>query len=214
MGLFVVPLIVLGRGETTRRPNIPGNIPGYAGANSRFGLLREFAAKGLIRLTVFAAKRRLGAENRRNTRFRREEPGILSPPAEHTAVKSARALEQGAVADDGERRGAARAAFEREFPSGSPGAAFENSGEGELVRGLPKYLAHSGREVIQQHHRQCPPFDDGLALGVERSLQESGLAGLDYAAVQEEAPIAVLCETGQPIEFGDRQSRSGKRFDE
>jgi hypothetical protein len=40
-----------------------------AGANSRFALLRELAGKGLIRLTVCAAKPRRHGENRRISRF-------------------------------------------------------------------------------------------------------------------------------------------------
>ena len=44
-------------------------IPGWAGANSRFALVRDFAGKGLICLTVFSAKQRLREQNRRNSRF-------------------------------------------------------------------------------------------------------------------------------------------------
>jgi hypothetical protein len=39
------------------------------GSNSRFGLLREFAGKGLIWLVVFTAKRRFGGEIGENSRF-------------------------------------------------------------------------------------------------------------------------------------------------
>jgi hypothetical protein len=60
-------LLVLGRRAQMRRPENPlgiipvsaSLIPGCAGLNSRFALLREFTPKGLIRLTVFAAQRRL-----------------------------------------------------------------------------------------------------------------------------------------------------------
>jgi hypothetical protein len=43
-------------------PTIPGSadlIPDWAGENSRFARLREFAGKPLNCLTIFAAKRRL-----------------------------------------------------------------------------------------------------------------------------------------------------------
>src|SRR5882762_7844560 len=59
---------------------IPGSasfIPGWVGANSRFALLREFARKGLFYLTIIPDERLLSEENRRNSRFRREKPGIL-----------------------------------------------------------------------------------------------------------------------------------------
>jgi hypothetical protein len=51
---------------------VPGSetlISGWAGANSRFAALREFAGKGLICFTVCAAQWWLRGENRRNSRF-------------------------------------------------------------------------------------------------------------------------------------------------
>src|SRR5260370_5212221 len=51
--------------------------PRLCGANSRFGPLREFVYNMLIYLTIFAARGRLHGENRQNSRFRREKPGIL-----------------------------------------------------------------------------------------------------------------------------------------
>ena len=50
---------------------IPGSgslIPGWVGANSRLALLREFARKGLIYLTIIPAKQLLPEGNRRNSR--------------------------------------------------------------------------------------------------------------------------------------------------
>jgi hypothetical protein len=44
-------------------------IPGWVGANSRLALLREFARKGVIYLTIFPAKRPLSEESRRNSRL-------------------------------------------------------------------------------------------------------------------------------------------------
>ena len=44
-------------------------IPGWVGANSRLSLLREFARKGVIYLTIFPAKRPLSEESRRNSRL-------------------------------------------------------------------------------------------------------------------------------------------------
>src|ERR1700736_3891729 len=51
---------------------VPGSetlISGWAGANSRFAALREFAGKGLICFTVCAAQWWLCGENRQNSRF-------------------------------------------------------------------------------------------------------------------------------------------------
>jgi hypothetical protein len=45
-------------------------------ANSRFALLGEFAGKALIHLTVFAAKPWFSVADRRNSRLRRDKPGI------------------------------------------------------------------------------------------------------------------------------------------
>jgi hypothetical protein len=56
----------------TAIPVIPGSadlIPDYAVINSRLALLREFARKHLIRLTLCAAKWRLPRQNRRNSRL-------------------------------------------------------------------------------------------------------------------------------------------------
>src|SRR5713226_6661261 len=64
---------------------IPGSaslLPGWVGANSRFALLREFARKGLFYLPIIPDERLLSKENRRNSRFRREKPGILPASAE------------------------------------------------------------------------------------------------------------------------------------
>jgi hypothetical protein len=49
-------------------------------------LLREFAGKGLICLTVFAPKRRLPGENQQNSRFLRGKPGIF--PRRHGPWRS------------------------------------------------------------------------------------------------------------------------------
>ncbi len=64
---------------------IPGSanlIPGCTGVNSRFAVLREFAGKGLICLTVFTAKRRLSGENRRNSRLGGKNLEFCPRPAE------------------------------------------------------------------------------------------------------------------------------------
>ena len=76
MGLFLLLFwcsAVMGRcGTRTSLAIIRGSassIPDWAGANSRFALVREFVGKSLICLTVFSTKRRLREQNRRNSRF-------------------------------------------------------------------------------------------------------------------------------------------------
>jgi hypothetical protein len=52
---------------------IPGStslLPGWAGANSRLALLREFARKGLICPTIFSEKQLLSEGSRRNSGIR------------------------------------------------------------------------------------------------------------------------------------------------
>ena len=76
MGLFLLLFwcsAVMGRcGTRTSLAIIRGSassIPDWAGANSRFALVREFVGKSLICLTVISTKRRLREQNRRNSRF-------------------------------------------------------------------------------------------------------------------------------------------------
>ena len=123
-------------------------------------------------------------------------------------------LEQGAVADGRERWGAARSPLDRDFPSGRPAPAFKDSGEREFHSALAEDIPHAGREAIQQRHRQCAPLDDRLAQRIKGPLQQGGVSRLNGSAIYEETAIAVLGETGQPIEFGAPQSRRGKRLDE
>jgi hypothetical protein len=78
MGLFLLLLwcsAVIGDllGDNSRFGVFNSRLPG---ANSRLAPFRELAVKALIYLTVFAAKTAVIGENRKNSRYSREKPGI------------------------------------------------------------------------------------------------------------------------------------------
>jgi len=76
MGLLLVFFWALGSvwrsGARNGFPVIPGSadlIPDWAGANSRFGVIRELAGKELNYLVIFAAKRRFIGNSGENSRY-------------------------------------------------------------------------------------------------------------------------------------------------
>src|SRR6266851_7640775 len=98
-------------------------------------------------------------------------------------------LEQGAVADDGEGRTAVPPAFECDFPSSRPAAALQQLGERKLAGASAQAFAHKDGKMIEQGHRQRPPFDDGLAQRVERAMQEARVARFDNATIEEQTAV-------------------------
>jgi hypothetical protein len=83
MGLLLILFwraAVVGRRES---PNILPDNSRFGAFISRFGRLNswfeplwEFSCKGLVYLTILTQKQQLSGENRQNSRFNREKPGI------------------------------------------------------------------------------------------------------------------------------------------
>src|SRR5215472_10796941 len=123
-------------------------------------------------------------------------------------------LEQSPVAENGDRRAAVGAAFERDVPSRSPAAAFEHAGERKFLRALAEALAHRGRQAIEQRYRQRPPFDDRFARCLEGLSQQGGVERLNDTAIDEQAAVTVLSKAGQPVDIGNLQPRGFERLDQ
>src|SRR5882724_8814238 len=61
-------------------------------------------------------------------------------------------LEDGSVADDGERRCAAGALLAGDAPPGRPGAALEHLGKRQAARIHPESRAHALGDAVEQRH--------------------------------------------------------------
>src|SRR6516164_7485779 len=170
------------------------------------GVSISVTASGSSRVASYANSRLISRSSRRNSAvdvFRsRISDSLCWTSGCSTTVTLDRGccmtsfLEQGAVADDRERRSARRPAFERDLSSSRPTAAFQHPCKGEILCAFAQPLAHTECELIKQCDRQRPPFDDGLAQRSKGMLQEGGIARLDHAAIDEEAAIAVFGKAG------------------
>src|SRR3954447_11576688 len=84
-------------------------------------------------------------------------------------------LENGPVADHLERRRTVGAAREGDGAARGPGAAFQNAGERQRIRGAAEFGTNQFGEPVEQRHGQRAPLDDEQGIHRMRTLGVDGV---------------------------------------
>jgi hypothetical protein len=79
---------------------------------------------------------------------------------------------------------------------------------------LAESLAHPGRQLVDQRHRQRAPFDDEFVGRLPASGEAARIARHDHAAVDQQPAVAVLGQAGQRIETGHADAGPHQRLEQ
>ena len=88
----------------------------------------------------------------------------------------------------------------RQRPAGSPGAAFQHASQWHLLWREAELLSDQWGQLVEQGHRQCPPFDDQLVAGRMHAVGSGRVFVPQYARVQKKPAVAVFGQAGQRIQ--------------
>src|SRR5690349_9011065 len=124
------------------------------------GVSIAVGSRGNSRVASYANSRLISRSSRRNSAVEvlrsRISDNLCWTSGCATTVRPARccsmmiisSLEHGPIADDREGRITVRTALARDFPAGSPAAAFEDAGERELFGGYAEVFAYPDSEPV------------------------------------------------------------------